>query len=164
MQKHETREIDGLRFTVQQLPARRGMKLLNHLIRIAGPGLAKAAGALKGGDLAKLDLANIDFGALGEALKSIFDGLPDVEFDYVLDEMLAVTLLNEAPLKPVFDAALQGRIGTVYKLLAFALEVNFRDFFGGLSGLTAGPLAKLLKSSSEGSNTSKQSGPSGDLS
>lgn len=128
--------IGGTTFTVQQHPARRAMRLLARLGKIAGPTLGALAGlASKPGSLggAKIE-------ALGGALGGLFDALTPDEADRLLEELLCFTSVEErgrsAPLWPVFDVVLQGRPLDVLKLAKFSLEVNFGDFLDVLHDLS----------------------------
>ena len=155
----QTKSIDGRTFTVAPLPAMRQYKLMTRLAKRLGPGLGPALGGLfpqlqqmKGVDLRKVDLA-----ALLPALGALFDQLDPDEAEAVLKELLQTSLIDGKPLLPVFDAELQGKMGTILKLLGFALEVNYGGFFGGLDGAGTGLLQQLL---SRSATSSTSPGPS----
>jgi hypothetical protein len=147
--KTQERTIDGMRFTVGQLPAMRAMKLLNRITRIAAPAVARAAAALKSGQ----DLASMDLGSLGGAVESLFLKLPDDELEGITRELFSTVLYHNeangqaAPLMEVFDAVMMGRMPTVLKLLGFAFEVNYGNFFDALRGLNVGGVMAKVSTS-----------------
>jgi len=131
MREAQTREIDGIPFTVQQLPAMRAAKLSHRLGSVVGPAIAKiAAGAAKD---------ELDLSQLGDAVQILFDRLPEKEFEALIKELLEtaqVTINGQtAPLMPAFDAVFTGKISTLFKVLKFSLEVNFADFFDAAAPL-----------------------------
>src|SRR5258708_2424843 len=161
MQVQQERDIDGFKFTVQQLTAMKSLRMLNRLGRIVGPALGKAGGAAQGG------FENLNVKDLGDAVGTLFERLSDDELESITRELLSgatVTMSNgqNGLLMPQFDLVLQGRPETILKLLKFALEVNYQNFFRGFAGLGLGNLANPLRSISP--TPSKTIGQSGDLS
>lgn len=134
----ETREveIDGVRFSVTQLGARAAMRLLPRIGRIVGPAIADATNAIPGGNLGEADVAK-----LGGALGTLFDRLTPEEQDALLETLLQGARVQVegkwAPLMESFDFLMAGKALTVYRLLWFALGVNYGDFTGALRGLAA---------------------------
>lgn len=145
------RTIDGIDFEVSPLPAFRALELFP---RITG---------FFSGAAAELGSVQRDKGeAIAKAVAALAKSNPAelVALTKVLLEGCVVTLDGkQAMLLPVFDVAMQGKLFTVMKLLAFAVEVNYRDFFDGLGGLLGG-LKKAL--SSVLPTTSPAPGPAGD--
>lgn len=132
MREQQTREIDGLRFTVQMLPAMRATRLWHRILKGAAPAFLKAAGSAKSG------LADADVSALADAAQLLFNNFSESDFEGILRELLETTLVEkdgkQFPLMPVFDDLMRGRTVTLLKLVRFALEVNYSDFFDGLRG------------------------------
>lgn len=153
----QTKNIDGHDFTVTQLPGFRSMRMLNRLMRVLGPGLAKLAGEVQNAQrkLPKLrsvdQLLNVDVSAFGEGLTELFAKLSDDELESITRALLEGTRVKSATitkgqdieLLPVFDVVMQGRVWTSLKLLVFAVEVNYGDFFASM-GLRSGALAQLV--------------------
>lgn len=180
MRDREAKEIDGLRFTVQQLPGMRGVKALNRVGRALGPAFAAGlAGVMqvadvKGG-LKTLKLGNLgdmDVAKLGPALErmiaTLFQNLSDDELEWMINEFTSQATVvvngNEVVLdRAVFDEVMRGRAGTVFKLLGFAFRVNYGSFSSALGDLVRPYMATALaQSSSEGSpKTSPTAGPAG---
>ncbi len=127
--KSESKGIDGIEFTVTQLPAMRSMKLMHKLARALGPAMAKAAGA--GTQLGQQDIASF-----GEAAQAAFDRFSAEDLEALIKELFETATMtldgNTVPIMPVFNDALAGKPGTILKALQFALEVNYSDFLGGL--------------------------------
>lgn len=138
----QSRTIGELDVDTTQLPARRAIKLAGKLGRVIGPALSKAKGLSMQSDIA--DLA--------PALTAFFTSLSDTEYDALLLEILSSTVVTGVcgdvaerrrvqldSLKKIDDAFGADMSGLV-KVAAFALEVNFRDFMGGV---LRGPAAAL---------------------
>lgn len=141
----QDREIDGITFTVRPLLATRSLKLLARLNRALGPSLAVLAAAQ----------GKVESDSLAEALKLLGEKLTDSELDGIVKEALdgatfAMTGPDGQPMIGVLagklETLLQGRPETLLKLLAFALEVNYKGFFPGLKGLAAQALQKASRS------------------
>ena len=131
MLKSESRQFDDLVVTVQQLPAMRGVLLSRKLARIAAP----AIGALKSVSL------DADVSVLGDALVQVLEQLSEKDLEELIKTLLETATVEVdgkiAPLRPVFDMVFAGKVLTVFKVLAFAIEVNFLDFFGPLRAMSA---------------------------
>ncbi len=130
--------IDGAEYSVTQFPARRGLGLKLRLIKLIGPALAEAAGALNpaNGTNSLMD-SEIDPWIIGRAVSSLVEGLDNDTGELILD-LLAMTRKNGRELSgEVFDLEFAGDYLTLYKVLGFVIQVN--GFFGkgGIGTLTA---------------------------
>lgn len=136
----ETHEvtIDGIVYSVQQIPSRRALKLFNRLVRLCAPAAAGAVQAVQSvSDLNNLKLSELNVGALVGSIGTIFERLTDAEFDNVCKELLtgARIVEGEDVADPdiskgeVFDQHFKGRLENVYTLLHFALKANYGNFF-----------------------------------
>lgn len=143
----KSKEIDGTVFTVTQLPAMRGIKLMHKLARALGPAVIKAAtGGNKIGDQ--------DIAGFGDAAQAAFDRFSAEDLDGLIKELFETGTMsldgNTVPIMPVFNDALAGKLVTVIKAVQFALEVNYSDFLGAflasvrLVGPAPGKAAPLL--------------------
>lgn len=112
----QSREIDGMVFTVRPLPGMAALKLLPRLAKDFGPALAK--------------VANKDMVGAVESLTSAVTGDELASLASLLLETATVQKDGrEVLLKPIFDLEMAGRIDTTLKLLWFALEVSAPGFF-----------------------------------
>jgi hypothetical protein len=131
------RTIDGLDFELSQMAAWQALTTFTRVTKFLAPGL-DAVAAASGGDKSAV-VAGLIRGLQGlaasnptelRALTEVLLGSCIVTHDGKLQRLL-----------PVFDVVMQGRILTVFKLLAWALEENYPDFFAvvksGLVGLKA---------------------------
>jgi hypothetical protein len=141
--RSETKEIRGTTFTVTQLTATRSLKLLNKIGKVLGPSLAHLGRAIEGGG--DLRSSDVDFGEIGAAAAALFEKLSDdALFDTITRELLAgvtvqgkdgVVPLFSGPSTATFDAVFADHPSDAYRLMLFALEVNYQDFFGAIAGL-----------------------------
>jgi hypothetical protein len=139
-------------YAVTQLPARRALKMLHKIGRVLVPTIAQALGSASITDFSSMKkMAGLELGDLGKAAETLFDRMPEADFDALVTELVQGVTLEGKPLAPVFDLHFQGRILDVMKLLRFALKVNFADFFPDLAAQVAA--VQTAASSSEGSTT-----------
>lgn len=132
MLQKQQRDIGGTTFEVHQLPARRSLRLIARLGKVLGPVLTRVAGILReGGKVGDLQVEK-----LAPVLGGLFEALPPAEAESLFEEILASTHVvkggRPVPLWPVVDIELQGRTLDLFKVAAFALEVNYADFFDAL--------------------------------
>lgn len=153
MFKHEERLIDGRSWRAVQLPAREGRWLLLRIARMAGGPLARAVKLV---DRPDAPVTAEDFAEVVEALTKHVEP-KDVE--EVMDAFLASTLVDGRKIN--FDLDFAGSYGTMFRVFAFALEVNYRNFFDDLLGAarTAG-LSQLGPESSPKASPTRSSGGS----
>ncbi len=126
MRTPETRVIDGISFEVTPLGFTAGRKLFVRLSKALGPALAHLAGGAP--SLAALDLPR--------AVASALESLTDADLDWASEILGDCTRVweDDASKKPFLDKShreslFSGRILLFFRWLAFALEVNYSDFF-----------------------------------
>lgn len=138
----QTREIDGVEYSLKPLTGRRCTRMWYKLSAI----LASTTGELfeNGLDVESLEEADIDLSAAVEKLLVL---LPENEFEAVRKELFS-SLVGRTDGKQiqlgqdvVFDAHMGGKVFTVLKIMRFALEVNFGDFLSAARE----PLEKLAQ-------------------
>lgn len=147
--------IDGLDFELSQLTAWRAMETLTRVTKYLAPGLDAISAAGKGSKEAGIS-------ALVKGLQGLSNNSPAElrALTEVLLESCVVTWEGKtARLLPAFDVVMQGRILTVFKLLAWALEENYADFFGVLKSGLGGLAAKKMEFASMLQSASSPSGP-----
>jgi len=143
----ETRTIDGDWFQVTQLPPTRSTLLLNRLCKSAGPAIIAAVSEGKGNDLSA--------GALAMGAGQLFQNLKDEDLKYVMGELFSMTWTKhgpqnaQVPVESIVDDVFADKMPTMFKVLGFALEVNYSSFFGGaVKRLVAAGKAAVAKQQS----------------
>lgn len=137
----KTKTIDGLLFTSTQLPPLRAYPLAARVAGILLPALNKLPSDLVAESKAD-DFLSQDFGKLIPALEPLLEALAKKENEDLPQKLLAGTTVQvpddsgEMTVRSLvtpeaINAAFQGRGLTMIKAMWFAVEVNFRDFFGG---------------------------------
>lgn len=126
----EERVIDGTWFQVTQLPPMRSTLLVNRLAKSAGPALLSA--------VAEGKVDELDARSVIQGFAKLLQNLSDDDLKAIITELLAVSFAElpqnkeRVPIMPhMFDEVFADRMPTMFKVLAFALEVNYRSFFGG---------------------------------
>lgn len=149
--KVQKRTIDGHVYVVTQLATTPAVELANKLMAAIAPVVSEAAPVIgrlraayqRGGMAAAFD---VDFGALTGAVRQLFAALPPNEHTAIISALFGgegkdstVVLYDggkAVPLKPgsgPYEEHFSGNIFALHKVVAFALEVNFRDFFDAWS-------------------------------
>jgi len=120
--------ISGRRYQVTQLPAFQALDLLEQLTTLAGPAL---------GALAKNGVSGqVDFEA---GAVRLFASLGGGKLKAVTLALLSTTTVDLGDRSPrmldIFDLEYAGKLSVVFKVMAFALEVQFQDFFDAAKSL-----------------------------
>jgi hypothetical protein len=147
--------IDGFEIQLSPLPALQGTRVFHRLGKCISPALAKSMGLIRG---EKADLASLDISSLGGAFSSFFETCSEVDLMYFIDQLLDNAIVDNQRLKDVVNVKFQAKILTLFKVLVFAIEVNYSDFFKGLLAKLAEKQAekKTLSTSESGSASSKK--------
>ncbi len=151
-------EIDGFTFELEQLPAWEHVEASQRLIKIMGGGLAAIGPLLAGVDLGsgKLDMKVL--GVLVEMLRRAPIDESMVLYKQVLTGCMVTSdtapKFNRTELEPIFNKIFRGKLLTTYKLIAWAITVNFASFFAELkSALPAPPSPQSQEPSASKSQT-----------
>lgn len=128
----QKKTIDGHEVTIAPLGARVASKMLARLIRLAGPALGQILGGVRAA--AEDDDALV---MLAQGVSHLAGQVTDAEHDAVVDGLLAGAVLDGKGLLQVMEIALQGKVLTLYKIVAFAIQVNYPDFFAAWSARAA---------------------------
>jgi len=134
----ETKEktIDGSKYSVTQMTARKALKTKAQLLKIFGAAFAeifiqeKPSKNLKGLTFSKKDAVN--------AIQSLATQLEDEKFEFLVLELLQNVRKNGIELtKEIIDFEFAGKLNTLFKVIWFVIEVNFENFFSelGITGL-----------------------------
>ncbi len=140
----ETKEktIGNHTFKVTQLPASKARKLLIRLFKVSGPSLGKVLEGLKGKD-GKASLNDLNLEKISEGIALLATNVFEDDFEYVVaalleGERISYHVDGKWPVLTLesSDNLFAGKLDQMFKLIAFALEVNFSSFFAGSGGLT----------------------------
>ncbi|MCC6178816.1 MAG: hypothetical protein WAZ94_15230 [Phycisphaerales bacterium] len=120
----QKRIIDGYTVELSPLPAWQGLEGLHQLTRLVGPALTGIMAAAKG-----------DLQAIGTGVSQALMTTPPAEVTALMKRLLGTCRLTLHDGKQIvgigtFDTEFQGKLLTVFKIVAFAVEVNYGDFFG----------------------------------
>lgn len=124
MRHNHEREIDGVKWTVNEFPATEGLKVLTALTRLVGGPLTQILGALVGGKDG-LD-SKLDLPLLGKAIAQLTDQLDEDHVLALAKRLLRETRADGKEVMPQFDLIFQARYLTLFKVLGFVVEVNFK--------------------------------------
>lgn len=135
MRHNHQREIDGNTWIVNEFSATEGLRLLASLTRLGGGAVAKAIEALPAdGSILGMGL---NMGLLAAAVADLANRLNEDEVVDLVKRLLATTLCDGKEVARQFDVVFQGRYLTLFKVVGFSLEVNYKL-----------PLADLLAAAS----------------
>lgn len=158
-------------FTIEPVGAWKGYDLFHSLTTALG----SMAGVL--GDTldnvvkkkARLSVEDLDIKGLLAELPGVLQRLPPDEFQRLAEILLANCFIIETPkgskqavslpLLPMFETRMQGKLLTVFKLVIWAIQVNFEDFF---SGAVLAAAAAKEAATSEANPSEQGSTPSSD--
>lgn len=152
MLRSQSIKIGEHTYEVTPLLAREGLRTWNLLVSLAAAPLARVLRAVSSDALnaasrsGKLDMAalgELDASHLADAAQAFFAELDGAKQDRLLETLLDTARVDGQELWPVFDVHFQGRYDAVYRLLWFALEVNYGPFVGRL---LQGGLGKAMAS------------------
>jgi len=139
--RSEKRTIDGLDVTVTQLSAMRALALLPRIGKALAPAVEKLDPSLlssKAGDVQLL--------AIVPVLTAFFSALDSAEATDLIRQLNVGTTVAwdgkfvDLNSEAIIDLVFTGRLPTLLKVTAFALEVNFGGFFDGLPASRAAPV------------------------
>lgn len=166
------KEIDGVRYTSTKIPAMRATKLQGRLVRALGPSAVRIAGSLvaaigaEGGGLEQFELERVNFGEIGGALSEAFSNLDDSATETLIREILSETSyfddkgvprkLFAGPGTGEFDRHFTGELPRMWKVVGFALGVNFGGFFDVVRMLVERGRPMIAKKAAVSASTAEQ--------
>ena len=135
-----TKEIDGNSYTIYMLSPLLSHDLLLDLVKMVGPALGPVLDKIYG-DKTENGLLQQSLGDdfFSKATSMLCVGL---DKKILRDVIASVTHVDGKPLKPVFDIHFRGRLDTMYKWMAFGIEVQWRKSLSVL--LTAATQGAIL--------------------
>lgn len=142
MRESRTHLINGFSYTIQQLGAKDGRRVLARLLRSVAGAAGEASDLVKeGSNGAEAALAGI---------AKLVENLSDADVDYLCDTFAPTTLYGpegkdvQLQLKDSFNDHFAGKYGDMVRWLWAALETNYASFFDGL-GLDVGAWVEKAK-------------------
>ncbi len=126
--------IDGFEIQLSPLPALQGARVLHRLGKCVTPVIGSAMGLIRG---EKVDISSLDISSLGGAFTSFFQTCTEADLMYFIDQLLSTAIVDNQRLKDVVDVKFQARLFTLFKVLFYAVEINYSDFFKGLRDKSA---------------------------
>lgn len=135
--------IDGKACVVVQFPGMEGLKIWTTLIKILGPSVAVLGKGFGEGikDIKSIDSVSklldkdIDmdkiFSSVSEALVLANDNLNEDLVEQIVLRILACTKVDNVEINlQSFNLMFSGNYGSLFKILAFTLKVNYSSFLG----------------------------------
>lgn len=115
-----------------QLMPSKSIKVVTYLTRVLGTTAGKAMGSMGSLDLKALD--NLSMDKLGDAIAQLFETIDD---DSLIEKMdiLLQSVTHENNVVSVDYFLFHGNLPILFKVIKKALEVNFKSFLDGNSGL-----------------------------
>lgn len=140
MLEQKTKSIDGITYRVSQVGGKRALKMFTTLAKMLAPALAKAAESMPTGGFKSLSTVDLSSLNIGTAVEALVDRLDEPKITEIIDTLAGVTECNDGgdkwpQLSGVFDIHFAGKMSSLFKWLAFALEVQFGDFFDAFGSL-----------------------------
>jgi hypothetical protein len=134
MRETEFKEIDGVKYSCDMMPATKAQATLIRLVETLGRpvvvALAKGASGGNFGDAELDDLAQVGTSILFERLT------PENADRIIKDAFHGVRAegVGEVAQDKIFDGHFKGRLMHMYRVFGWAVEVNYRDFFDAARG------------------------------
>ena len=135
----EKTTIDGIGFEIFMMDPWIANDIVHAISKIVGPSLGELAGAVmgskdKGAEAKKLLDKNLDPTFTARGVTELFRNMDSSTTKWIMQELAKVTTVDgKGKLDSTFSAVFQGRIGTMYAWLGWALKVQLQSVFGTLS-------------------------------
>lgn len=121
-----SKEIDGRTYTVYMLGPTVAMDMLIDIGKVVGPALSSL-----GQDAAVLD-QEINARFFASAASGLFANLNKATLREVTQTLAKTTLVDDVALDKIYESHFRGRLGSLAKWLAFALQVQYGNFLSAL--------------------------------
>lgn len=119
----KSKTIEGDKYTVTQMGARRALKIQAKLMKLAGPSLSiMLAQAGKTVDDAEKCLPDVVLLLVNQLDEKTFDAL-------VMELMQGIRKNDVEIVESTFDNEFGGELNKLFLVIQYVLEVNFGDFF-----------------------------------
>ena len=127
--RSEEKIIDGKKVISTTLPPTSHIALQVKLFKILGPSVGEFFKAI-GGTKSKLKISDIDVSKFAGIFETLACKLDPEEFTALILEILKSTLVNgqDVSKQDTFNIVFTDEYDLMYKVVYFALEVNFKSF------------------------------------
>ena len=161
MRETEHKNIDGTNYVCLMMPATVAQKTLVRLTDTLGRPLVFALSKALGDEEIEVEhLADV-------ALRALFDKLNEETSDDIIKSLLdgvEAEGVGSVSSPAVFDSHFRGRVLHLYKVVAWSVEVNYRDFFdAAATKKLKQSLQTVLTRASTPPTSTQPSGPSATL-
>lgn len=149
MQKPLLKTFGDTTYQLVLMGAWEQVSVFHSLVTVLGS-MTPVIADMVGSDKKKSLVERVDLGKLFEALPTFLERTHPAKQRELAEQLLnGCTFRKPTPkgrpppddelplLMPVFDEEMKGKLLIFYKLLAFAIESNFADFFGGVKAAIA---------------------------
>jgi len=135
--KAEEKTIDGHKVTVTQFPAWTAFNLQIKVIGLLGPSLITGLSGLKtlDFDLGNLNDEDFNFEKIGKAFTELFTKLTPEVSESIVRELIVSTRVDgqEIANDDIFDDIFSGKLDLMFKVVGYAVQVNYKSFLGLLN-------------------------------
>ncbi len=136
------REIDGHKYTVTSFGAMEGVRIKSLLLKYLGPSVFSMFALSDSGK--KFSETDIDLQIISAISDKLFDKLNESQYlDFILRLLATTRRDNQEITSEFFNTEFAGEYGSLYKVLFFVLEVNYKESFFGKNGI--GSLLEMIK-------------------
>ena len=123
-------DINGSRYTVTQLPARRALRLQAKLMKMVGPALFEVLDNAPLIDDKGNPIQSDKVKGYSHAVELLMKEIDDKTFDQLVLDLLVGVRKEGVELTPsTVDIEYSGNLNELYLVMQFVLEANFSDFF-----------------------------------
>lgn len=139
---NKPRVINGVTYIAAPLPASQALRLLVRMTKMVGE--AALVIAARG----RSALANLPPETLTYTVQTILARMTEQDVEQTVKELLGAVYVQGASESVVkgFDAHFRGSMVTLFKVIQYALETNYRDFFDEIRSL---PIEQIPTGSEE---------------
>lgn len=157
MQEPKSKTLNGYVITVAPLPGWQSLETLQTLAKMIGPALGKLGGAAAASIGNETDAERKALEGVTASLMAALVALQPGELQAVGKALLGNTMVltpkaaagEDVAILRVFDTEFAGQTLLILKILVFAIEVNYGDFFAALRPALAAIGAKLKSAAGE---------------
>lgn len=148
MRKAEFKEIDGYKYRCDMMPVRRAQRTwIDLLSTLGGPAIEAIASGMDNEEQDAIALLTASISVIAQKLEgTVSERLIEAVFEGVsTTEGEGEDILELKPWDAKFESHFHGRLLTLYKVWAWAVQVNYSDFLDAAQSLGLDQSLKLGK-------------------